>query len=156
MYFQNLLGLIIFSAAFLLMILTVPWEEIKRFAGFGIISGLGIAGFLLLVMQNWLGLWIYHQVDLIYVARIPIILSAAWVPAEIFFAHFLDRNSQPILRLVLILFLPAVAVGAQFFQIWNHMLTYHNWNYLGTYFVSLGIHGGLAFYLNRFFKISVF
>ncbi|HBF39666.1 MAG TPA: hypothetical protein DDW50_20420 [Firmicutes bacterium] len=137
------------------MFLTVPWHQIKRFALFGVISGLGTAIALLLVMQNWLGVWIYQKVDFLYIGRIPLILSAAWTPAEIFFAHFLSRYQRPLLRLLLIFFIPAVAVSIHFIQIWNQMLIYHHWNYLGTYLVSLGIHWGIALYLHRVYKIPV-
>lgn len=155
MYFEHFMGLFTFFGALLLMLLTVPWHEIKRLSPFGVFSGLGVAFALLLVMQNWLGLWVYHQVDFLYWGRIPLILSAAWIPVEIFFAHFLGRYQRPFLRLLLIFFIPAVAVAIHFIQIWNHMLIYHHWNYGGTYLVSLGIHCGLALYLNRVYKISI-
>lgn len=137
------------------MLLTVPWQQIRRLARFGIVSGLGIAFLLILVMQNWLHLWIFHQIDFIYLGGIPVLLSAAWAPVEIFFAHFLSRYQHPILRLLLILAIPAVAVGVHFFQIQLGTLTYHHWNYFGTYLISLGIHTGLALYLNRVYKIAL-
>jgi hypothetical protein len=156
MYFEHLMGLIIFVGSLLLMVLTVPWPEIKKFSIFGVLSGLGLAIVLLIIMQNWLGLWIYHKVDFLYLGRIPLILSAAWMPAEIFFAYFFSHYQRPMIRFILILFLPAVAVGIHFIQIWNHMLTYHYWNYWGTYIVSLVIHAGLALYLKRVYKIPLF
>ncbi|MGD9156346.1 MAG: hypothetical protein PVG90_12725 [Bacillota bacterium] len=51
------------------MFLTVPGPNIKRLALFGVVSGLGIGIFLILIMQNWLGLWTYHQIDFIYLFR---------------------------------------------------------------------------------------
>lgn len=155
MFFKNLMGLIIFTGALLLLILTVSLSEIKRFAVFGLVSGLGIAFTLILLMQNWLGLWTFHQVDLLNFIRIPLFLSAAWVPAEIFFAHFLSQYQHPWLRVLLLLFLPAIAVGIHFILIWNQMLTYYYWDYWGTFFISLGIHIGLALYLNQAHKIPL-
>ncbi len=155
MHFEHFVGLIIFIGAFVLMLLTVPWQEIKRWLLFGFISGLGIAIILLLVMQNWLGLWIFRKIDFLYLGRIPIILSAAWAPAEIFFAHFFIRYQNLFLRLLMILFFPALAVAVHFIQIWNRMLVYYHWNYAGTFLVSLAIHFGLAVYLKmRFYKFA--
>ena len=147
MHFEHFMGLITFSGAFILMLLTVPWREVKRWSLFGTLSGLGVAIILLLVMQNWLGLWVFRKVDFFYLGRIPIILSAAWAPAEIFFAHFFIRYQNSFLRLLMIFFLPALAVAVHFVQIWNRMLVYHHWNYAGTFLVSLAIHVGLALYL---------
>lgn len=149
------MGLIIFAGSLLLMGLTVPWREIKKFALFGLISGLGIATILLLIMQNWFGFWIYHQVDFLYIGRIPVILSAAWTPTEIFFAHFLSKYQHLWPRLLLLLFIPTIAAGIHFIQIWNRMLTYHHWNYTGTFLISLAIHLGITFYLNRVYKIPL-
>lgn len=151
MHFEYFMGLITFSGAFVLTLLTVPWREIKKWMPFGLISGLGAAIILLLVMQNWLGLWVFRKIDFFYLGRIPIILSAAWVPAEIFFAHFFIRYQNPFLRLLIIFFLPALAVAVHFIQIWNRMLVYYHWNYAGTFLVSLAIHFGLALYLRIYF-----
>jgi hypothetical protein len=82
------------------MFLTVPGPNIKRLALFGVVSGLGIGIFLILIMQNWLGLWTYHQIDFIYLGRLPLLLLSAWTPVEILFAHFLSRYQQPLLRLL--------------------------------------------------------
>lgn len=146
------MGLIIFTGSMFLMFLTVPWHQIKRFVLFGVVSGLGIAIILHLVMQNWLGFWLYRKVDLLYLGKIPLILSAAWIPTEIFFAHFLNRCQYFWLRVLLILSLPTLAVGMHFIQIWNRMLTYHHWNYFDSFLVSLGIQLGLALYLTRVYK----
>lgn len=156
MHFEQYTGLLVFSGALMLMLLTVPWPAIKKWLPFGLVSGLGIAFLLILIMQNWLHLWIFRHVDFIYLGTIPLILSAAWTPTEIFFAHFLSRYQGPALRLLLILAIPAVAVAVHFFQIQNHVLTYQHWNYFGTYLVSSGIHFGLAYYLHRVDRIPLF
>lgn len=122
------MGLITFSGAFILMLLTVPWREVKRWSLFGLISGLGVAIILLLVMQNWLGLWVFRKVDFFYLGRIPIILSAAWTPAEIFFAHFFIRYQNSSLRLLMIFFLPALAVASILFRFGT-----------GCWFIIIGI-----------------
>jgi hypothetical protein len=155
MHFEHLMGLIILAGASLLTLLTVPWHEIKKFALFGLTSGLGIAISLILVLQNRLGFWIYRKVDVLYLYKIPLTLSAAWIPMEIFLAHFLSRYQSPWRRLLLVLFIPAVAVGIHYILIWNRMLSYHHWNYLWTFLLSLGIHVGLAYFLNRAYKIPL-
>lgn len=149
MYFGNLTGLLLLIGSLLLMCLTVPWPGIKKFALFGLVSGLGIAVVLIFIMQNWFGFWIFHHIDLLYVGGIPLILAAAWAPVEILFAHFLSRNQYSLVSLLLIFAIPVVSVGIHFIQIKNHLLDYHHWNYQLTFLVSLGIHLGLAFYLNR-------
>ncbi len=155
MHYPNLAGLIIFTGSLFLMFLTVPWLQIKRFALFGVVSGLAIAFALILVMQNWLGLWTFYRVDPLYINGIPLLLSAAWVPTEIVFAHFLSQYRQPFLRLWLIFFIPAISVGIHFVLIWNRMLTYRYWNLSATFLVSLAIHLGLALYLNRKYTIPL-
>lgn len=154
--FENLMGLIISTGSLLLMLLTVPWHIIKRIFVFGVVSGFGLAVVLILIMQNWLGFWTFHRVDFLYFDGIPLFLSAAWTPAEIFFAHFLSQYRYAALRFLLIIFIPAIAVAIHFILIWNQMLAYHQWNLFWTFLVSLGIHLGIAFYLNRTYKIPLF
>lgn len=154
MHIGNLMGFLVFAIILSLMFLVVPWEGIKRFSLFGVVSGLGIAFGLLFVMQNWLGLWVFHRVDFFYLGRIPLILSAAWVPTEIIFAYYFSRYQHPLFRLSLILLIPLMVVAIHFIQIMNRSLLYHHWNYAGTYLVSLCVHFGLAFYLKRAYQIS--
>jgi hypothetical protein len=146
---EHMMGLIIFAGSLLVMLSTVPWAEIKRFALFGLSGGLGVGAVLTLVMQNWLGLWVFRQVDLLYLDRIPLLLLAAWTPTEIFFAHFLSRYQHLWPRLLLILFIPAISVAVHFIQLWNGMLIYRHWNLLGTFLLSLAIHVSLAYYLHK-------
>jgi hypothetical protein len=155
MYYPDLMGLIIFCGSLLLMLLTVPWQQIERFMLFGIVSGLGIAFLLILIMDHWLGLWEFHRVDFFYLGRIPLFLSAAWSPTEIFFAYFLSRYQQPFLRYLLILFIPGVAAGIHFVLGLNQMLTYQHWNLFGTFLVSLVIHGGLAYFIYQKYPVRM-
>ncbi len=149
MYYRDLMGFLIFCGSLLLMMLTVPWRQIKRFWLFGVVSGLGIAFFLILLMDHWLGLWKFQRVDFFYLARIPLFLSAAWAPTEIFFAYFLSRYQQSFLRYLLILFIPAVAAGIHFVLGLNQMLIYRHWNLFGTFLISLAIHAGLAYFIQH-------
>ena len=148
-YFENLMGLIIFTGSLFLMLLTVPWHEIKRFAIFGAVGGLGMAIIFILIMQNWLDFWTFHRVDFLYLGKIPFFLSAAWTPTEIFFAHFLNQQKNTLRRFLIIVSIPAAAVVIHLILMWNDMLTYHHWNLFLTFLVSVGIHAGFAYYLNR-------
>jgi hypothetical protein len=149
------MGLIILAGSLVLMLLTVPGPEIRRFAPFGIVSGLGTGLMLILVMQNWLGLWFYHKVDLFYLGRVPLLLSAAWAPTEVFFAYFLSRYQHFWPRLVLILFIPGLATGIHIIQIWDRMLVYRHWTLPATFILSLAIHVGLAYYLHKVHQIPL-
>jgi hypothetical protein len=154
-YFENWMGLIVLGGSSLLMVLTVPWKEIQRFLLFGVFGGLMIGIVLIFILQNRLGLWNFHRIDLIYLGRIPLLLSAAWTPTEIFFAYFLSRCQHFWPRLTLLLFIPGVATAIHFIQIWNRMLIYRHWSLTNTFLLSLVIHVGLAYYLHKVHQIPL-
>jgi len=134
------------------MFIIVPWERIKKLAAEGLVIGLGIAITLIYIMQNMLGLWNFHLVDIVAVAQIPLLLSAAWVPAVIMFAHLLTQYKNWTLAVVVLLAFPLAATFLQLLLVTNNMLVFRNWNLFMTYFLSLGIHVvilGYLYYTNR-------
>ncbi|MEW6183213.1 MAG: hypothetical protein AB1500_08560 [Bacillota bacterium] len=89
-------GPVIFLGASAIMILNVPPERIKVFFPVGVAGGLGVALALVFLMQNALGYWVFHRVDILSVAGIPLFLSAAWLPIVIIFCHINLHLAPPV------------------------------------------------------------
>ncbi len=143
----NLAGPLIFLVALASMFLIVTWKRIKELFWMGIIGGLALALILVLIMQNIYGFWVFYQVDLIYLFKIPFFLSAGWIPIIIIFSNYLLNTKNILLIAAIILSFSAGATGIHYLLIKNNMLTYNNWNLLLTYFQSLLIHIGITAYL---------
>ena len=91
---KNYFGPVLFLILMVIMFILVPKERIKRFTMLGLVGGFGVALLLVALMQNLWHFWSFHQVDLLYIFKIPILLSAAWFPLEVIFAHLLIRISS--------------------------------------------------------------
>jgi hypothetical protein len=98
-------------------------------------------------MQNTFGFWNFHQVDLVYIFKLPFFLSAAWIPVVIIFSHFLTQSKSKLSAAITVLSFPAGSVLFLYFLMTNQMLTFHNWNLFFSFLVSLIIHLGIASYL---------
>ncbi len=144
MILPKLAGLMILAALAVLMVLLVPPERIRALLPFGLIFGVGLPFAVIGVMQNWLGYWTYHQVDLVTLAGIPVFLSVAWFPAVIIFAHLLVQYRSPLLRLLLWLAIAVAVTLLQHALSVNNMLSLQNWSSGGTFILTLLIHAGLA------------
>jgi hypothetical protein len=144
---QNLAGPLIFVGGLILMFLVVPWERVKELFWVGVVCGLVVAVILVFLMQNIFGFWSFHQADLVYLFKVPLFISAGWLPVVIAFSHLLIRSDSFIPATVTILAFPAVATLVHALLIANHMLTYHHWSLFFTFLVALIIHIGIAGYL---------
>jgi hypothetical protein len=144
---ENLAGPIIFIGGLILMLLIVPWERIKALFWVGIIGGLLVALILVYLMQNVYHFWVFHQVDLVYIFQIPFFVSAGWIPAIIVFSHLLTQYKSLVLIGIATLAFPTAATLIHILLIANKMLTYHNWNLVLTFLISLVIHIGIVGYL---------
>ena len=153
MLMENIFGMVVFGSSIVLLFLTVPWQRIKEFALLGLIAGVLLAVILVHIMQNLLGVWIFHRADFT-VFGIPVFLSLAWTPLEIFFAHFLSNYRNILLIIGIILALPLGATFLHFLMLENKMLTYHHWNLMWTFLFSLAIHLGIAYYIYATGKIK--
>ncbi|MDO9534622.1 MAG: hypothetical protein Q7J85_04650 [Bacillota bacterium] len=130
--FENLIGPGLFVISFFFMFLVVPWERIKTLLPLGLIGGLGVALILLYLMQNILGFWVFNQVDVINIIRIPLFLSLAWLPFVIAFSHLIAQYRNAILIIGILAAFPLGATLIHLFLLNNGMLTYHNWSLFGT------------------------
>jgi hypothetical protein len=147
--FANLAGPMIFIGSLLFTFLIVPWERIRELFWVGIVGGLLVAFILVYLMQNIFGFWIFHQVDLLYLLGVPFFLSAAWIPVVIIFSHLLAQYESWFLTVMAIMAFPIAATIIHTFLIANQMLTYHNWNLMLTFLISLAIHLGILGYLYK-------
>ena len=129
------------------MFLLVPGKQIRQLFPVGLVGGFVLALLLVYVMQNLLGLWSFRQADFLIWGRIPLFLSAAWIPLEIIFGHLLTQYKKVFLMVVLIIGLPAGATFIHYLMIKNQMLFYRSWNLGLTFLVSLGIHLAIGLYL---------
>ncbi|MCF8010515.1 MAG: hypothetical protein K9L17_06080 [Clostridiales bacterium] len=147
MIMEGLVGPLTFAGGIVVTILLVPWERIKELSLIGVIGGLGVALLLVYLMQNIFGLWMFHGIDLVYINKIPLFLSAAWIPLIVIFSHLLAQYKH-FWQIIAILFLfPGASAFFHLFFILNDMLTYNNWNLFLTGLVSLGIHLSIMIYL---------
>jgi hypothetical protein len=143
----NLPGPLSFIGGLILMFLVVPWERVKELFWVGMIGGLLVALILVYLMQNTFGFWIFHQVDLVYIFRLPFFLSAAWIPVVILFSHFLIQSKSKLSAAITVLAFPTGSILFLYLLMINQMLTFHNWNLFFTFLVSLLIHLGIVSYL---------
>lgn len=143
----NMAGLMILLITSVLMILIVPKERIKELFKFGVVGGLVVALVLVYSMQNVLGFWTFNNVDIINIIGIPILLSAAWIPFVITFAHLLNKYHDITSISIIMFAFPLSAVVVHYILINVGLLQYSHWNLFYTFLVSLGIHIGLAGYL---------
>jgi hypothetical protein len=145
--FANLAGPMIFIGGLIFMLLIVPWERVKELFWVGIVCGAIVAFILVYLMQNIFGFWIFHQVDLLYIFGVPFLLSTGWIPVVIIFSHLLAQYESWFLAVVATLAFPIVATIVHAFLIINTMLSYHHWDLLFTFLISLVIHLGILGYL---------
>lgn len=147
MIFTNLAGLLVLITALIVMFLLVPLKQIKDLLIVGLVGGLGVAIVLIYLMQNVFGYWVYRSVDFIYVSKIPVLLSAAWIPCIIAFSYLIIKYKQFLTRASLIIAFPLGGLLIHHLLITNQMLEYNNWNLILTFLVSVAIHAGIFAYL---------
>lgn len=147
MVLKNSIGILLFTVLLFMMFLMIPRRGIREFLGVGAFGGFSVAILLVLLMQNQLGLWLFHQVDFFNIAGIPVFLSAAWFSLEIFFCHLLSYCKNLLRAILLIIALPLGATLFHYLLIANGMLFYRHWNLFFTFLVSLGIHLVIGYYL---------
>ncbi len=143
-------GPIILAILTAAMMLAVPVERIRRLLPYGIIFGAGLGLIIIFLFQNLLGYWSFHRVDLLNAGRIPVLLALCWLPAEILFAHFMIELRSAGFKCLLWLLMGAAVVGLHYLFITNRLLTFTNWNLLGTFLLTLFIHAGLVVVLHLF------
>jgi len=154
MTIYNLPGPMLLLFGLILMFLVVPWKRIKELALIGLTGGLIVAFALIYLMQNVLGRWIFYNVDLLYIIKIPLFLSASWFPFIVVFSHLLSQYKDLPLILITLAALPVGATAIHLFLLNTGMLTYHNWNLAFTFLLSLGIHIAITLYLYLSGQIS--
>lgn len=141
------LSLLLFIAAFVALYLLVPREKIAEYFGFGLVAGPVLGLILLYVMISVLGVWTFSNIDILYIAGIPVFQALTWLPLEIGFAYYFLRSRTSLTYLTVILALPVLATLSHYVYLQLGLLEYSNWYLFSTFLVSLLIHLGLAAYL---------
>ncbi|OWZ83758.1 hypothetical protein [Natranaerobius trueperi] len=147
MYLPGLAGPLLFIISAILLLVLVPKKVILEKLIFGIVFGIGLAFILFYFLDIRFGFWDYRQVDLFFIADIPVFLSGTWTPLVILFVYFIKLASNFFTKIIVTLSFPLLAVISHFFFKLNEMLVYNNWNFFETFLMSfivhLGIIGGL-------------
>lgn len=144
----SLTGLVAFVASLGVMFFLVPMKYIGRYLWIGLIGGLGLAILLNIVMQNVFAYWLFQDVDILYMTRIPIFLAAVWAPLVITFSY-LVRTSKNLYQTGLIIgVFSATASVAHWFMIIQGTLVYQNWSLLGTFLIAAVLHLVLFYYVH--------
>lgn len=144
----SLTGIVIFIAGLGVMFLVVPGKYVGRYVWFGLIGGLGMAIVLTSVMQNILGYWQFHDVDILYLSRVPIFLAGVWAPLVMAFAYLVRASKSLYLTGLIIVVFAAAASMAHWFMLIQGTLVYQNWTLLGTFGLAFILHGVLFYYVH--------
>ncbi len=147
MIFPDMAGVILVAMATFAMIYFVPKEKIYRHLPFGLSFGLGIAIILVILMQNVFGFWRFANADILHIYNIPLLISAAWIPTVIVYAHFLAKRVSFTRILILIGLFAMASVVIHYLLLANQMLIYENWNLFLTFSIAGSIHLAIAVYL---------
>ncbi len=148
LYFRNLVGPILLSAAAAALFLLMPRERIRRLLPFGIVFGAGLGVVLIAVMQELLGYWEFRQIDFLTARGIPLSIAFTWLPVEVLFAHYLVELRRPESRFLLWFIIGAAVVIFQHLFILNGMLIFRDWTLLDSAFLALALHLGLVVVLH--------
>ncbi len=154
MLLPNLVGLLSVILLVVMMFFFVPREEVRHLLPFGLTFGFGTAIILLLLMQNIYNFWQFIQTDFLYLFNIPLLISAAWIPTVIIFAHWVKNEVSFMRLLVTISLFAGGATLVHYFLIANQMLVYENWSLVLTFTVSFIIHVVITGYLYMVGRIT--
>lgn len=144
----SLTGLVAFVASLGVMFFLVPTKYIGRYLWIGLIGGMGLAVLLNIVMQNVLGYWQFHDVDILYLSRVPMFLAGVWAPLVVVFAYLVRTSRSLYLTGLIIGAFAAAASFAHWFMIIQGTLVYQNWTLLGTFILAAILHSGLFYYVH--------
>jgi len=134
----------LFWVAFLLVgvaaaAILVPRRRIMEFLTLGLVFGLGLAWVIIYVGSVRLRFWVIAN-PLITLGGVPLLISAAWIPAVLIFAHFFPRERTPSLILGYIALFAAGSSGIQWLLARTGYWISLRWSFLHTFLLALGTH----------------
>lgn len=129
------------------MLILVPRKRIFELFSFGLVAGVFLAAGIQVLAVHVLRLWEFNfLVPPLDLFDIPVFILLSWGVAEILFAHLLPKHNYFWAFLFVIAFSLASALVEWFFNKKN-LIVFLRWHTILTFFLAVGIHIALGYYL---------
>lgn len=129
---------------FVILLVLVPLERIKKLFVYGLIGGTGLA-IVIFYVADALNLW--NLVGTIKIFNISILPAVAWFFPVVIFANFFPKSDLVISKILYILMFATGSVVVQYgfaiLGMWENI----NWNLFYTFLLATGTHTFLTLYL---------
>ncbi len=140
----------VYPTFFILLVLInlvlVPRKRIIELLPFGLVAGMGLA-LLIQIMAVWyLGLWRWRYLEPLGWRGLPLFIAAAWIPAEVIFAHYVEASPSQTTPLYVIGFAAIATLVEWWFVRGGYHVPIH-WNLVYTFALGLAVHTLLSLYL---------
>ncbi len=143
---KSLVYPVFFMMLTIIMLVMVPRRRIVDLLPFGLIGGLGIALLVQSAAILYLGLWQWKYTEPFGWRGLPLFISAAWIPVEIIFAHYIHETPKE-MTLPYVLGFAGAATAVDWWFVRGGYQVPIRWSVFSTFVLGLVIHALLALYV---------